>query len=223
MSVHLQREIERLKRAILSLSALVEENVGVAVRALLDRDKELAERLIRLDQQVDQREVDVEEECLKILALHQPVAIDLRFIVSSLKINNDLERIGDLAVSISNKALFLIARPFVEIPFDLAGMAQNAQTMLHDSLEAFVNVDVKRAAQVCAMDDKVDAEKKAMRRQIEDLVRSNVARFDVYYALMGVVRNLERIADHATNIAEDVIYMVEGKIVRHGPHSASAT
>ncbi len=215
MSVHLQREIEKLKRDILSVSAMVEENVGVAVRSLLERDDEMAARLNDLDAKVDQREVEVEEECLKILALHQPVAIDLRFIVATLKIDNDLERIGDLAVSISHKTLAMKKDPTLEIPFDIKTMADRAQKMLHDSLEAFVNLNADAAQEVLMADDEVDEMKRDMRRRVDAVVQQDVKRFNQYYTITGAGRNLERIADHATNIAEDVIYIAQGKIVRH--------
>jgi phosphate transport system protein len=216
MSVHLQRAIEGLKKDLLSLCAMVEEQVQRAVRALLERDEELAHQVEQRDMEIDQREVEVEEECLKTLALHQPVAGDLRFIVAALKINNDLERIGDLAVNVARKAVSLSSQTPMEIPFNLAGMGEKTQEMLRDSLAALVNLDPKLANSVCARDDEVDQMKRAIRIRAEEMMRNDPDRVSPLLTLLAVSRNLERIADHATNIAEDVIYMVEGKIIRHG-------
>ena len=216
MSVHLQRAIEALKKNLLSLCAMVEEQVESAVRALLQRDPEMAHRVENRDQEIDHREDEVEEECLKDLALHQPVASDLRFIVSALKINNDLERIGDLAVNIARKAATFSAQPPMEIPFDLAGMFQKTQSMLHDSLTALVTLDPKLASNVCARDNEVDKMKREIRLKAEQMTQAMPERAPALLTLMAVSRNLERIADHATNIAEDVIYMTEGRIIRHG-------
>ncbi len=216
MSVHLQTEIERLKKSLLSLCAIVEEQVQLAVRSILDRDAALAGDVERRDRDIDQREVEVEEECLKILALHQPVAADLRFIVAALKINNDLERIGDLAVNLARKTMALCEQPAMEIPFDLAGMWQKVQVMLRDSLDAMVNQDSALANDVCARDDEVDAMKREIRLEVEEMIRCDPEQANGLLRLLAATRNLERIADHATNIAEDVIYMIEGDIVRHG-------
>ena len=215
MTVHLDREIDDLKRDLLSLCAIVGEQVQMAMRALLERDQELAADVRQRDAEVDQREVEVEEECLKILALHQPVAVDLRFIVAALKINNDLERIGDLAVNVARKARALAARPPMPIPFDLAGMSEKTQAMLHDSLDALVNLDAKLANEVCGRDDEIDGMKRDVRRQVEAMIAADPEQTRPLLRLLAASRNLERIADLATNIAEDVIYMVDGKIIRH--------
>jgi phosphate transport system protein len=216
MSVHLQREIERLKRQLLSLCALVEEQVQSAVRALLDRDGEMAEHVEKRDVEIDHREVEVEEECLKTLALHQPVAGDLRLLVAALKINSDLERIGDLAVNIARKAVAFASQTPMEMPFDLAGMWERTQSMLHDSLEALVNLNPALANNVCARDNEVDQMKHQIRQKAEEMMQRDPAKVPVLLTLLAVSRNLERVADHATNIAEDVIYMAEGRIIRHG-------
>ncbi len=215
MSQHLQYEIEKLKRKILSLSAVVEEDVGRAIRALLERDNRLAERVINTDSEIDQTEVDVEEEGLKILALHQPVAIDLRFIVAVLKINNDLERIGDLAVTIAECALALNAHAPLDLVFDLRGMAEKVQWMLHRSLDSLVNLDVDVARTVCSADDEIDSLYSAVYDVVRDQIRLHPENLDALIRFLSVPRCLERIADHATNIGEDVIYMIEGEIVRH--------
>ncbi|MFP4057337.1 MAG: phosphate signaling complex protein PhoU [Candidatus Brocadiia bacterium] len=215
MSAHLQREIDRLKKNILALSAVVEENVRKAVHAIERRDEKLARRAMATDVEIDHREIDVEEECLKILALHQPVAIDLRFIVACLKINNDLERIGDLAVNIAERAVFLGNREPVEVPFDFPTMAEKVRTMLKNSLDALVNLDARLARHVCRSDDEVDEINRHMYDQVKDGIRRRPEDVDSLIHLLSVSRHLERIADHATNIAEDVIYMLEGVIVRH--------
>ncbi len=216
MSVHLQREIERLKKDLLSLCGLVEDQVQGAVRALLERDEEAAERIEIRDFDIDQREVELEETCLKILALHQPVAADLRFIVSALKINNDLERIGDLAVNVARKAITFCRNPMPEIPFDIRGMWQKVQAMVRDSMDALVNMDPELANDVCGRDHEIDRMKRDIRLEAEAMIRRDPEQTTPLLTLAAAARNLERIADHATNIAEDVIYMVEGRIARHG-------
>ncbi len=215
MTMHLHREIEKLKTDLLSLGAQVEHNVYKAVQALDSRDAVLAEGVIHADLPVDKYEVYLEEECLKILALHQPVAIDLRFVIAVLKINNDLERIGDLAVNIAERAKFLATHEPLNAPYDFLGMAVKVQDMLKKSLDALVNMDPNLARQVCAADDAVDAANREMYGQITQGIRNHPEHIESLIHYLGVSRYLERIADHATNIAEDVIYMVEGDIVRH--------
>jgi len=216
MSVHLQREIERLKKQLLSLCALVEDQVQLAVRGLLERDPDMARGVEQRDPEIDHREVEVEEELLKVLALHQPVASDLRLIVAALKINNDLERIGDLAVNIARKAVAFGSQPPMDIPFDLGGMGEKTQSMLRDSLDALVNLNPGLANDVCARDYEVDQMKREIRHKAESMMKQDPAKVVSLLTLLAVSRNLERIADHATNIAEDVIYMAEGRIIRHG-------
>ncbi|MFZ5833045.1 MAG: phosphate signaling complex protein PhoU [Planctomycetota bacterium] len=215
MSVHLQREIDHLKRHLLSLCGLVEDQVQMAVRALLERDYDLARSVERRDLDIDQREVEVEEECLKTLALYQPVAVDLRFVVAALKINNDLERIGDMAVNIARKAMSFVDETPIDVPFDIAGMWRRTQEMLRDSLDALVNMDVQLAEDVIRRDDEVDRMKHDIRVEVESRIEQEPHYVRPLLRLLAVSRNLERIADCATNIAEDVIYMVQGDIVRH--------
>jgi phosphate transport system protein len=215
MSLHLQREMEQLKKHVLSLCALVEDQVETAVRSLVERDAELARSVERRDAEIDRREVEVEEECLKTLALYQPVAVDLRFVVSVLKMNNDLERIGDLAVNIARKAVSFAEKPPTEIPFDLTGMWENARAMLRDSIDSLVNRDAALANSVCARDDEVDQKKRQIRKKAEQWMVAQPQNVPALLALLAVSRSIERIADHATNIAEDVLYMIEGRIARH--------
>ena len=214
--IHLRKEIDLLKKLLLSLSGQVEENLWRAVRAFEARDHDLAEEVIARDAEIDVREVELEEECLKALALHQPVATDLRFIVSVLKINNDLERIGDLAVNVAQRARFLAEQPEGHAVFDLPGMATRVQGMLRRSLDALVNMDPAAARAVCVEDDEVDAIHRQTYKLVRDAIRENPAQMDALIHVLSTSNHLERIADLATNIAEDVIYMVEGHIVRHG-------
>lgn len=215
MSRHLQIEIDRLKQQILKVAGVVEESVLVAVRSLERRDRALARTVIDNDRQVDELEVEVEEDCLKVLALHQPVAIDLRLIIAVLKINNDLERIGDLAVNIAERAAYLASADPIEIPFDLPVMVEKTVRMLKQSLDALVGLDVGLARIVRAGDDEVDAINREAFDQVQRRVLENPGQMERLMHVLSIARHLERIADLATNIAEDVIYMVEGEIVRH--------
>jgi len=216
MPHHLQREIEKLKKKILALCATVEKNVRLAVKSIEDRDAALAEEVIRQDPEIDQAEVDLEEDCLKILALHQPVAIDLRFIIAVLKINNDLERIGDLAVNLAERAQFLSTKPRIAIPFDLETLADKTQNMLRRSIDSLVNLNAALARDVCRTDDEVDNINRQMYDLVKDAIRTHPEQVEIIIPYLSISRYLERIADHATNIAEDVIYMIEGIIARHG-------
>ena len=215
MSKHLATEIERLKKRLLYLSGLVEENFLLSVQAIVERDADLAATVIEGDSKIDQTEVDLEEDCLKALALHQPVAIDLRVIIAILKINNDLERVGDLAVNIAERAAYLSVHDTVRMPADLPRMAAKTRDMLKQALDALVEEDIERANAVCAADDEVDGYNRAMYRQLEESVREQPDNLTCLMQLYAVARHLERIADHATNIAEDVIYMFTGDIIRH--------
>ena len=217
MSLHLQREIEKLKKQLLGLGALVEDNLQLAFRAVEQRDAALIAKVVECDQLVDRLEVEIEEECLKVLALHQPVAIDLRFIIAVMKINNDLERVSDHAVNITDKLRHLDGSPAGLSPADLRVIAGSALRMLKKAIDCFVNMDASRAQTVCAMDDEVDALKHRIRDQVLAAIATSPAEAESLLALLGVARNLERIADLATNIAEDVIYLVEGNIIRHAP------
>lgn len=215
MPVHLQREITKLKKDILTIGAMAELSVREAASAIEKRDEALARSIIEKDIEIDHMEVEVEETCLKILALHQPVATDLRFIIAVLKINNDLERIGDLAVNIAERAVFIATQPRVHISFDFAHMARKTQEMLNKSLDALVNLNVKLARRVCACDDEVDAMYRQVYQIIQEAIEADSTQIETLIHLLSTARHLERIADHATNIAEDVIYMIEGEIVRH--------
>ncbi|PLX95980.1 MAG: phosphate transport system regulatory protein PhoU [Desulfuromonas sp.] len=215
MTIHLQHELEGLKQRILSLASTVEETVQKGVRSLVEGDIALAEEVVAGDETIDALEVDLEEECLKILALHQPVAADLRFIIVVLKINNDLERIADLAVNVAERTRGLAEVGRIPAPFDIASMGRKVEVMLEKSLDALVRLDRETALQVCALDDEVDAQHKLTYTLVKTQIRQHAERLDALVQYLSVSRHLERIADLATNIAEDVLYMIEGEIVRH--------
>lgn len=216
----LHREMDRLKESFLLLGGRVESAMDQAVRSLFDRDVELARRVIEGDEEIDRLEVDFEEDCLKVLALYQPVAVDLRFIVAVLKINNDLERVGDLAASIAKHTIFLVTHDPIAIPFDYETMAERTRWMLRTSLDSLVNMSAAMAAAVRVEDDEVDEINRQMYRQVAAEIRNAPERTEALINVIGLSRCFERVADLATNIAEDVIYLVEGDIVRHGIYQA---
>jgi phosphate transport system protein len=216
MTIRLQKELERLKKSILSLGTMVEERFRMAIQALELRDANLAEKIIRSDYEIDDFEVEVEEECLKILALHQPVAVDLRFIIAAIKINNDLERIADEAVNIAERVQIIAKRERLDIPFDYNMMAENTSSMLAKSLDALVNRDDALALIVLKSDDEIDDMKNYAYDVVKRAIGEYPDRVGYLINLLLMCRHLERIADHATNIAEEVVYMVQGQIVRHG-------
>ena len=216
MSKHLRRELDKIKKKMLSLGALVEERARMAVEAVESRNAEIAERIINSDWEIDEMEVEIEEECLKILALYQPVAVDLRFLVATIKINNDLERIGDEAVNIAERLLVVAKRPPLEFVFDYSPMAEKVLSMLKMSLDALVNLDVDMGFKVIFMDDEVDKIQVEAYQRIKQTIKANPDRVSYLINLLLVSRHLERLADHSTNIAEEVIHLIEGEIVRHG-------
>lgn len=215
MTYLMQNELDKLKKQLLGLTAVVEETVQQAIKALLEYDVALAKKVIDGDERIDDMEVELEESCLKVLALHQPVAVDLRFLVAVLKINNDLERIGDLATNIAERAVALAGEQRIEPPYDVNRMADLAQKMLKGSIDCLVQTDIRLAKTVLDFDDDVDAMHSENFRLIKDGIRNNLQHLDPLSQYLTVSRHLERIADLATNIAEDVYYMIEGEIVRH--------
>lgn len=216
MAKHFQRELRRIKRMILSLGTMVEERFRNTKIAIETFDAALAEKIIKLDYEIDEMEVEVEEECLKIMALHQPVAVDLRFLVAVIKINNDLERIGDQAVNIAQRIKTITKKNKIDFVFDYSVMAEKAETMLKMSLDALINFDIDVSLKVLTMDDEVDEIKNEAYRLIKTAIQENPDHVEYLINLMLISRHLERMADHATNIAEEVVYMIEGEIVRHG-------
>ncbi|MBI5250574.1 MAG: phosphate signaling complex protein PhoU [Desulfomonile tiedjei] len=215
MRIRLYRDAEKLKMRIISLGALVEERFRIACKAIDSRDAQLARKVIDGDIDIDRLEVDIEEDCLKILALHQPVADQLRYIVAILKMNNDLERIGDLAVNIAERAESVIRRCNLTVPFDYSTMFRKTEEMLVRSLDSLVNMDLLLAYEVLSRDDEVDSMKSSIQAQFALEIGKSQGDTESMINLFLVSRHLERIADHATNIAEDVIYMITGEIHRH--------
>lgn len=225
MIKNIRVELDKLKQRILYLGSEVEANLIKAEKALMEFDHTLARDIITTDASIDTIEISVEEKCLQILAQHQPVASDLRFVVTVLKINNDLERIGDLVVKIADRILLLADRhyaPFsspqaVQFPERFQHMFAETAKMVKMSLDSFVMMDADLAYKVRLWDDQVDEAKTAIRQQIEEIIQNDFTQQPYLGMLLSVSRSLERIADHATHIAENVIYMLQGLIVRHTP------
>ena len=215
MEIHLIHELDRLKKRILNLCAEVEECVSKSVQSLIKLDTKLAKSVIQKDEEIDKLEVEIEEECLKVLALHQPVASDLRFIVSILKINNDLERIADLAVNVAERSINLTKTSPTQPPFDCALLGKKVHDMLDKSLESFIKLNTDLAYEVLSLDDEVDLIHRNAYGTVGDMVLETPEAFTALSSYLSASRHLERIADLTTNIAEDVIYLVKGDIVRH--------
>jgi phosphate transport system protein len=222
MSKHLDHDLENLQYDILIMASAVADAINQAIRALQERDVTLARQVIAGDEPIDQQENRVEEECLKMLALHQPVAADLRRITAVLKINTDLERMADLAADIAQRALRLAELPPIPIPDKLQRVTDLTAAMVRQSLECFVHLDHHQARQVCRLDHEVDRCNAAIVQELIQTMRGSAALIEPGLSLFSVTRHLERIADHATNIAEDVIFLVEGEIVRHHPEAICA-
>ena len=219
MSLHLQRDLDELKRDILHLGSLVETALGNASFVLRDRRVELAQAVYADESAINEKEVQIEENCLKILALHQPVAIDLRFIVVVLKVNNDLERIGDLAENLTARAVYLAERePMPEPMATINAMFVTIRSMLKDSLDSFVKLDVDLARKVIEQDDGVDQINRQMYDDFRQMMARDASMIEQATSWLSCSRYLERIADLATNISEDVVFMVEGEVVRHQTH-----
>jgi phosphate transport system protein len=213
--VHFEDELKTLKQRLLNMGALVEERVHRAVLSLMERRPELAEEVAAGDQEINDLQIEIDDRALKLLALQAPMATDLRLITSAMKINADLERIGDQAVNIGENALKLLRYPPIKPLIDIPRMAEAAQAMTRDCLDSFVRKDVDMARRVLERDDEVDALKDAVFRVLLTYMMADPATIERALGLILISRNLERIADHATNIAEDVIFLVEGKDVRH--------
>lgn len=216
MSLHLQRDLDALKKEVLQLGNLVESAINAAILALNNRETELADKVMQYEKEINDKEVYIEEECLKILALHQPVAVDLRFIVVVLKVNSDLERMGDFAKNIAKRAIFLATQPpipiFQEFAVDLPVMVRS---MVRKSLDALVTLDVDLARNVIKMDEKVDEINREMYAEVHRIIQQDASKAEVAMSLLSTSRYMERIADLSTNIAEDVMFMVEGRVFRH--------
>jgi phosphate transport system protein len=215
MQRHFHEELDGLKQTLLLMGALVEDQIRRVMKALVDRDDVAAQTVIDRDREVNNYDVEVDEKCVELLALHQPTAGDLRFITTAMKIVTDLERIGDQAVNIAQRALELNREPQLKPYIDLPRMAERAQRMVKDSLDAFVSRDTGLARRVCADDAPVDALKEQIFRELLTFMMEDPKTIPRAIRLIFISRFLERVADHATNIGEMVIYMVESKMVRH--------
>ena len=218
MARHFHKELEKIKKMILSLGAMVEERVRRVASAIADRDVTLAEEIIRSDYEIDEMEVEIEEECLKIMALHQPVAIDLRFLVAVIKINNDLERIADETVNIARRLKTMVKEKPADFAFDYEPMTSEVERMLQYSLDSLVNMDVDTAFKVVTMDDGVDGIHRHVYGLVCEELKHHPEQMPFLINFYLISRHLERIADHATNISEEVIYLIEGEIVRHASY-----
>jgi phosphate transport system protein len=212
---HFEEELQTLKNRLLTMGALVEERAHQSVRSLVNRNQEAAEHIIASDKEVNDLQIDIDDRCLKLLATQTPLASDLRLITSAMKINADLERIGDQAVNIAENVIKLLPQPPLKPLIDIPRMAEIAQQMTRDALDSFVKRDVVLARDVLKRDDEVDNLKDQVFRELLTYMMADPGTIQRALALILISRNLERIADHATNIAEDVIFLVEAKDVRH--------
>ena len=212
---HFEEELQALKNRLLTMGALVEERVHQAVRSLIDRRLDEAEAVIVADKEVNDLQIDIDDRCLKLLATQSPLAIDLRLITAAMKINADLERIGDQAVNVAENVIKLLPQPPLKPLIDIPRMAELAQQMTRDALDAFVKKDPALARDVLRRDDEVDSLKDQVFRELLTYMMADPGTIQRALSLILISRNIERIADHATNIAEDVIFLVEAKDVRH--------
>jgi phosphate transport system protein len=215
MARHFHEELDALRQTLLAMGGLVEDQIRRAMRSLLERDDALAQEVIDRDRQVNTYDVEVDEQCVELLALNQPAASDLRFITTAMKIVTDLERIGDQAVNIAQRVLELNRDPQLKPYIDLPRMAEKAQRMVKESLDAFVARDTALARQVCGEDAEVDALKEQIFRELLTFMMEDPRTIPRAIRVILISRFMERVADHATNIAEMVVYLVEGKMVRH--------
>ena len=218
MERHFEKELQRIRENLLKMGALVEQAIANAIKSLVERDSQLAEITIQSDDLIDSLEVELEEMSIRLLALMQPMAKDLRLIVKVTKIITDLERMGDLAVNICQRALELNKEPPLKPYIDLPRMAQNAQLMLKNALDAFVEGDAELALKVCQDDQLIDDLNDQIFRELLTFMMEDPKTITRSIRISFISKHIERIADHATNIAEDVIYMVKAKDIRHGAY-----
>jgi phosphate transport system protein len=219
---HFDEELQALKNRLLTMGAVVEERVHQAVRSLIDRRQKEAERVIASDKEVNDLQIEIDDRCLRLLATQTPLAGDLRLITAAMKINADLERIGDQAVNVAENVIKLLPQPPLKPLIDIPRMAEIAQQMTRDALDSFVRKDPELARAVLRRDDEVDSLKDQVFRELLTYMMADPGTIQRALSLILISRNIERIADHATNIAEDVIFLVEAKDVRHHHHAAEA-
>lgn len=215
MTKHLDRELQRLRSALVDQFGTVEQMIQLSVRSLMEGSTALADQVIAGDEEVDQADLSIEEECLKLLALHQPVATDMRWLITVVKINNDLERMADLACNIAERAKSLEMFPLYPVPEEIQEMVLISTRMVRDALDSFVESDAQKASEVIQEDEQMDALNRTVIQNIKNSMRHSPDYVDPALHCFSASRHLERIADLATNISEDVIYLVEGTIVRH--------
>ena len=213
--IRLEEEISKLKKMLFEMAASVEEMIAKSIKALKDRNMIMAEEVIKSDQKINEMEVEIDNQCIRILALYHPEAADLRTVSMIMKINNDLERIGDHAVNIAEKTIYLADKPPVKPLIDIPKMADKAIQMLQESLDAFVNKDAELAVEVCKKDDDVDELEPQIVRELVTYMISDPQTIDRSLALILIAREIERVADLATNIAEDTYYIASGKMLKH--------
>jgi phosphate transport system protein len=215
MERHFLRELESLKTSLIKMGSVVEENIAFAIRTVLEKSSDLAHKVIETDKRVDALEIEIDNAIIDLLALQQPLASDLRFIIAAQKINNDLERIGDHAVNIAEAAETLCTLPSVEMLEEIPKMADITKKMLKDALDSFILLDPVKARLVIVTDDQIDDLNRLVARRIIELIRSNTQTVECGLELSSVSRNLERVADLATNIAEEVIFHTQARVVKH--------
>jgi phosphate transport system protein len=212
---HFEQELEQLKVMLLEMASLVEASIFDSISSVVQKNRILAEDVLKKEARINQMEIEIDDLAIKLLALQQPMAADLRLIAAALKINNDLERMGDLSVNIAQRAIELIQEPVIRPMVDIPHIAALVQSMVHKALDSFVNKDVELAKSVLASDDAVDDLRTASFHELVSFMERTKKNIPQAVNLLSVIRNLERIADHATNIAEDVIFYVKGIDVRH--------
>lgn len=215
MERHFDEELKQLKNKLLEMAGAVEQAIYHSVKSLVNRDEKLVKEVIANDRKINDLELEIEDLCLKLIALHQPMAVDLRFIAAAMKINNDLERMGDQAVNIAERAADLLTKSPLKPLMDIPRMAELAQKMVKDSIDAFVNGDAAAAQEICRRDSAVDSLNDKVLQEMLSAMHSDSATVERAVDLILVGRHLERIADHATNIAEEVVYITEGKVIKH--------
>jgi len=216
MKEKLAQSMENIKKDLIFLAHEVEDSIFKALKALEKQDKKLAQEVFELNKKIDMQEVKIEDQILSLLVLQQPVAVDLRFIVGALKMNNDLERIGDHAVNIANIAIKLLGESYIKPLKDIPQMGKIARNMLHDAVHAFINQNAELAREVCARDDEVDELYVRVRRDVMEILKKKKDKYDQGFDLISVARELERVADLTTNLGEEVVFMREATIIRHG-------
>jgi len=218
METHFQQELEELKKELLKMSTIVNDTILKSINALKNLSREEAEQIINQDKLIDELELKIEEKCLELLALHQPVAFDLRFICMAIKITNELERIADLAVDIAQNVLELANKPLLKELIDIPKLTTVAQNMIRDVIDAFINKNINLATKVILMDSEADNLRNLIQKElIDDYMTKNPTTVKQAIPLLLIARHLERICDHATNIAENIVYMYSAKIVKHHP------